>query len=124
MLETIPVKRRGGQPGNKNAKNNPGNKSARGSKGNRGGCGAPRFNRNACKPLLTLGDDLLKRFGGDPEVRQWIEENARTHAQIELPREDDFASSRYSPTVDSLSAVGREFRLGIFQTPDLETTEE
>lgn len=118
MPETTPTKRRrGGQPGNKNAKNNRGNKNARGTKGNRGGKGAPMFNRNAHKPR-TLESDLFKEFKNDPEASEWIRQNALELSKFEVAKEHDFASSRFKPTVENFANSGNEFRFGIYSNPD------
>lgn len=119
MIQQILAKRRGGQPGNQNAKNNRGNKHARGTKGNRGGKGAPLYNRNAYK-RLTLDTDLLKNFRNNPEALEWIQQNAPELSKIELPKENDFASNRFSKTTDNLADTGQEFRYGVFSAPEEE----
>ena len=58
MSDTPAKRRRGGQPGNKNAQGNRGNVCARGKLRNRGGRGAPLGNQFARKSR-TLGAELL-----------------------------------------------------------------
>lgn len=114
MSQIIQSKRRqGGQPGNQNAKNNCGNKHARGTFGNRGGSGAPLYNSNAYKSL-TLETDLLSNFSNDPEVLDWVRRNAAKLREIELPKENDIISSRYSCSTDHLANTGQEYRQGVF----------
>lgn len=72
---TIRQKRkRGGQPGNKNARGNCGNRFARGTAGNRGGTGAPLGNQFARK-AFTLADELFKEYADVPEVQSWLAAN-------------------------------------------------
>lgn len=117
MIQQITARRRGGQPGNQNAKNNRGNKHARGTKGNRGGKGAPLYNRNAYK-RITLDSDLLKLFKNNPEAFEWIQQNASALSKIELPKDNDFASNRFSKNTDTLAETGQEFRYGVFCAPE------
>jgi hypothetical protein len=56
--DCLPKRRRGGQPGNKNAKGNRGNTRPRTNASARRG-GAPLGNRNACK-RRTLASELLR----------------------------------------------------------------
>lgn len=75
---TIQTKRkRGGQPGNKNARGNCGNRFARGKAGNRGGKGAPLGNQFARK-LRTLADALFRDYANVPEARAWLAANETT----------------------------------------------
>ena len=70
------VKRpRGAPPGNKNAAGNRGNRAARGARGNRGGRGAPIGNQYA-RRRRAAHQDLLKRYGRDPELAAWITAHA------------------------------------------------
>lgn len=69
-----PKRKRGGQPGNRNARGNRGNRSARGAKGNRGGVGAPLGNQFARK-LRTLADELLREYANVPEAQAWLVAN-------------------------------------------------
>ena len=110
---TQPKRRRGGQPGNQNAKNNRGNRYARGSKGNRGGKGAPPLNQYAARKL-TLAAALLRDFRGNSAAVDWIRQNNAALREIELPRKCDLASSRYSYSTEQLAAMGQEYRNGIF----------
>lgn len=72
---TIRQKRkRGGQPGNKNAHGNCGNRFASGKRGNRGGTGAP-FGNQFARKLRTLADELFKEYADVPEAQAWLAAN-------------------------------------------------
>lgn len=119
MISEIPARRRrGGQPGNQNAKGNCGNKSARGARGNRGGLGAPLFNQFARK-RQTLDVLLLREFKNCPEALAWIRDNAAELHGIEIPGDNDPASNSFrSLTLDKLQQEGQEFRRGLFCSDD------
>lgn len=95
--------RRGAPRGNKNAAGNRGNRNASGVFGNRGGKGAPRGNRFAqkeCKPH----EDLMRRYGHDAELVDWIRANAA------LIDEADFTSDdRRDRAYHQMAALGISF---------------
>lgn len=64
-------RKRGGQPGNRNARGNRGNRFARGKRGNRGGGGAPVGNEYA-RRRRTLASELAKDYAGCREAMAWI----------------------------------------------------
>lgn len=70
-----PKRKRGAQPGNKNARGNSGNRNAHGKRGNAGGKGAPVGNRFACKKR-TLAGELAKDYADCPEALLWLSANA------------------------------------------------
>lgn len=116
-MERASIKRRGGQPGNQNAKNNRGNRNARGSKGNRGGKGAPPLNQFAAK-ILTLDIALVREFGTNPEAMGWIKQNAAELREIVLPKENCITSSKFSVSTEHLATTGQEYRLGVFRASE------
>jgi hypothetical protein len=82
MNTLIPTKRRrGGQPGNQNAKGNRGNSHPRRNFKNRGG-GAPIGNQNASRPPVTLTQLLLHAYGGHPEAVKWIRANEHELSKV------------------------------------------
>lgn len=122
MTNNIPVKRRGAQPGNQNAKGNRGNSHPRRNYGNRGGSGAPSGNQLARRRPLNLGATLLPEYGHDPEARAWIE--AHFELLQALPNESarpanpiDIAQC-LGLTPESIIEKGREYALGLYTSPE------
>lgn len=76
-------RRRGGQPGNKNARRNRGNRFARGTRGNRGVGGAPVGNQYARK-RRTLADILAVDYAGCAEASAWLEANQAVLREEEI----------------------------------------
>jgi hypothetical protein len=124
MTDNTPAKRgRGAQPGNQNAKGNRGNSRPRRNVGNRGGKGAPRGNQYTRKRPRGLAAMLLE-YRNDSEAREWIEANRDV---LESLTEDDSGTdavdiaihTRLTP--ECITERGREFELGLFTKPELES---
>ena len=115
MTSELPTKRRrGGQPGNQNAKGNRGNLNARGKFGNRGGMGAPRGNQFARK-RRTLDSELLKEFQHCPEALAWIKANVERLRAIDVSDDSRLTFSVYlGLTPEALAEKGQEYRYGLY----------
>ena len=123
MTTELPTKRRrGGQPGNQNAKKNRGNKSHRRHRfapGNRLG-GAPRGNRNARRKRPSPHITLRQKFAHDPEAIAWIEANAVALDEAGFKEDYERDCALYdgwcglTPEV----LVGREYKFGLYQMTD------
>jgi hypothetical protein len=73
----LPTKRkRGGQPGNQNARGNKGGAPRGNKNGLRNKGGAPRGNRNACKKSIAPHLILLEDYKNCPLAIAWIRANA------------------------------------------------
>lgn len=119
MTPNTPAKRRrGGQPGNQNAKGNRGNKLARGRVGNRGGRGAPFGNRFACVSR-TLDTELLKELRHCPEAVAWIRSNAEALQGVEVSHDSRLSFGVYHGlTPEALAECGQEYRYGLYHNPE------
>lgn len=120
-------RKRGGQPGNRNAAGNPGNKNARGTIGNRGG-GAPVGNQNARKRSNGSLEILQRDYGREPEAVEWMRQRADDISKADI-RDDDqrdavIYSSYLGLTLEALAAQGREYKLGLYTLPDEEDDDE
>jgi hypothetical protein len=123
--EILSKRRRGAQPGNKNAQGNRGNPRPRPNFGNRGG--APVGNANACKKSVTLHAALLEDYHDNAEAAAWI----NAHLQ-ELASVHDHAARRDRALYDGLcgltperlAALGQEYRHHLYSIPreDLDCT--
>lgn len=122
MIDGTPVKRRGAQPGNQNAKGNRGNNNPRRNYGNRGGAGAPAGNQFARRRPLNLGAALLPEYAHEAEARAWIE------AHFELLQTVPDESARTTNPIDIAQCLGltpeliidkgREYALGLYTSPE------
>src|SRR5690242_7808927 len=122
MSEPVPVKRRrGGQPGNRNAKYNRGNPRPRRNFGNRGGKGAPKGNDFARKPRRVASAILFEDYKNDSEALRWIEEHRAQLDSLELydERRVDHATrdGHLGLTPEGLAKRGAELRFGLVQLP-------
>jgi hypothetical protein len=116
--EALVKRRRGGQPGNQNAKGNRGNLNACGKVANRGGRGAPCGNQFARK-RLTLDDVLRREFGHCPEAVAWVESNAERLRSIDAAEDGRVSFAAYSGlTPEVLAARGYEYRYGLYFDPE------
>ncbi len=123
MSEPVPIKRRrGGQPGNQNAKNNRGNPNPHRNFGNRGGRGALKGNQFACKPCRSASAILFEDYKNDSEARNWIEEHRALLDSLKLYDEKrvDRATrdGHLGLTPERLAEQGAELRFGLAQLPD------
>lgn len=123
MSEPVPDKRRrGGQPGNQNAKNNRGNARPRRNIGNRGGKGAPAGNQFARKPCRLASAILFEDYKNDLEARRWIEEHRCLLDSLHLydeKRVDRATRDGYlGLTPERLAEQGAELRFGLAQLPE------
>lgn len=114
-------RRRGGQPGNQNAKGNCGNRRARGKPGNRGG-GAPAGNQNARRRSKTVLEFLRREYRHLPEADVWLLQNAEALNRANLHDDEQRDAALFAAfggmTPEELAAQGREFRLGLYAMPD------
>jgi len=114
-------RRRGGQPGNQNAKGNRGNPNPKRNYGNRGG-GAPRFNQNAHRRPPTALAILLREYQHDPEAIAWIKAHERELQDAAFTEDDRRDRALYDgycgSTLEALVASGQEFRRGAYVRAD------
>jgi len=121
MAHNTPTKRRrGGQPGNQNAKNNRGNRTTRRHSfehANRLG-GAPFDNQNARKRPAAPHAILLEDYKDQPEAAAWIEAHKEDLKDASFTVDDQRDRAVYSGycglTPESLAESGQEYRLGLF----------
>lgn len=126
MTQDFPAKRRrGGQPGNKNAKGNRGNHNPLRNFLNRGG-GAPLNNQNACKKRLESHEILLQEYKHIPEAVEWINLHlAELRDSIDDENRDRaIYFSHLGLTPESLVQRGLEYQLGVFTHLDENVFEE
>jgi hypothetical protein len=118
-------RRRGGQPGNCNARNNRGNRFAHGKRGNRGG-GAPFANQNARRERNSLDQTLLSEYQHIPDAVEWLER----HSQEIREAVEEFGPDRASYfgslglTPEVLSSRGLEYKYRLYTDPDFDTDGE
>ncbi len=118
MSEPVLVnRRRGGQPGNQNAKSNRGNPQPRRNFGNRGGRGAPMGNEFARKPRRVSSAILFEDYKNDSEALRWIEEHRAQLDSLDLYDEQriDRATrdGHLGLTPERLAEQGAELRFGL-----------
>jgi uncharacterized protein YjcR len=118
MQSRISFKRkRGGQPGNKNAAGNRGNRSARGKLGNRGG-GAPFGNQNARKRSKSPLEFLQREYAHSPEAVEWLRRHAAELNQADFTDDDQRDAITYAAyrglTPEALASQGREYQVGLY----------
>ncbi|MGA2263307.1 MAG: hypothetical protein ABSH28_17970 [Acidobacteriota bacterium] len=106
--ETPAKRRRGGQPGNKNAERN------------RGGRGAPIGNQYARKPLPSAADELIQDYPA-PALSDWIKTNKEKIDAAELPllnhRDRAFYSVFTGRTPEWSSEKNLELRYELYEYP-------
>ncbi|MGH9842017.1 MAG: hypothetical protein ACREEM_24940 [Blastocatellia bacterium] len=119
-------RRRGGQPGNRNAAGNRGNRFARGKRGNRGG-GAPVGNQNARRRRRTPLEFLKRQYRHSAEAVEWLERNAEQLVGDCFADDEQRDAALYAAycglTPEALAAQGREFELGLFTLMEEESNE-
>ncbi len=118
MQTEISFKRkRGGQPGNRNAVGNRGNRNARGKPGNRGG-GAPIGNQNARKRPKSPLESLYREYGHCPEAVEWLRRHAADLERADFTSDDQRDAATYAAylglTPEVLAEQGREYELGLY----------
>ena len=121
MSSVKQARRRGGQPGNQNARGNRGNPSPRPNFGNRGG--APRGNLNAAKKPQTLHAALLKDYRNLPEAEAWIRANADRLGTVSAPEgvhDRALYDGARGLTPPLIAAKGLEFRLGLYTSSTID----
>jgi hypothetical protein len=129
MTTEIPAKRRrGGQPGNQNAKSNRGNRTERRhrfAKGNRLG-GAPLRNQNARRKSKKKHEIVLADYSHDREAAGWIKDHAAEldNATFSADNERDRAlfDGWSGLTAEVLAEQGAEFRLGLYCVMDCDAS--
>lgn len=116
-LSSARGRKRGGQPGNRNALGNRGNRYARGRPGNRGG-GAPRGNQNARRRPKSPIEILKREYMHSAEAIEWIERHAVEISAASFTGDDQRDAAMYAVvlgmTPEELSAQGREYELGLY----------
>ncbi len=120
MTESTPAnRRRGAQPGNKNARGNRGNPRPRPNYGNRGGKGAPTGNTYALKRPRGV-HALLLEYKGNREAQEWLQANRDQLASVITDGATDAIDiAIHTPlTPESIAAQQREFELGLFINPE------
>jgi hypothetical protein len=124
-------RRRGGQPGNQNAKRNRGNRTERRhrfERGNRLGKGAQPGNQNARKRPKARHQIILADYRDNSEAAEWIKEHAAELDSAEFGADDERDRALFSGyqglTPEALAESGRELKLGLFTTPDLRERDE
>ena len=122
MSEPVPIKRRrGAQPGNRNAKHNRGNPNPPRNFGNRGGKGAPKGNQFACKPNRLASAILFEDYQNNSEALRWIEAHRAQLDSLNLYDEQriDRATrdGRLGLTPERLVEQGAELRFGLVRLP-------
>lgn len=119
--ENLCKRKRGGQPGNRNAIGNRGNRRARGQRGNRGGR-APLGNQNARKRPKAPLEFLRREYQDSPEALAWLQQNAVALKGADFGADDQRDAALFAAfcglTPEALTAQGREFQLGLYTLPD------
>src|SRR5438105_4738039 len=109
-------RRRGGQPGNQNAKGNRGNPRPRPNKGNKGG-GAPQGNQNARKQAKAAIDILVRDYQDKPEAVAWLKEHEAELNSAAITDDNQRDPALYAAfcglTPEVIAAQGREYDLGL-----------
>lgn len=120
--------KRGGQPGNHNARGNRGG-APRGNKnalGNRGG--APRGNRNACKKLKAPHLILLEDYEHCPEAAAWIEAHADALDEAIFTDDDHRDRALFAvylgQTVEAIIRNGKEYEHGLYALIEIDFDEQ
>ncbi len=110
-------RKRGGQPGNRNAAGNRGNRNARGKSGNRGGR-APFGNQNARKWPASLLETLQREYGHSAEAVEWLERHADQLCEGGVAGDDQRDAALYAalrePALDALAEQRRERAFGLY----------
>ena len=130
MAEETPAKRRGGQPGNQNARKNRGNKTERRhrfARGNRLG-GAPLGNQNARTEPKSKHQIVLNDYRDQPEAAEWIREHAAELDDATFTGDEERDRALFAAigglTPDLLAAKGLEYKLRLYTAPDLSALED
>jgi hypothetical protein len=114
-------RRRGGQPGNRNARGNRGNARPRPNWGNRGNR-TPRAGRVG--PL----DVLLKDYARSPEATEWLRAHAAELQACDFVDDGRRDRALYDAfrglTPEALASSGREYRCGVYAPPQDEDGDE
>lgn len=117
MRSSAGKRRRGGQPGNRNAVGNRGNHNARGRPGNRGG-GAPVGNQNARRRSKSPLEILKLEYAHSAEALEWIERHAVEISTAAFTGDDQRDAAMYAAfigmTPELLAEKGREYELGLY----------
>jgi hypothetical protein len=132
MAEETPTKRRrGGQPGNQNAKGKSGgNRTERRHRfacGNQLG-GAPLGNKNALKKRLPTHVAFLQKYADNSEAAKWIEDNAELLDAAGLRDDDERDRALFDGylglTPEALAASRQEYRRRLFTTMALDEEDD
>jgi hypothetical protein len=130
----IPIKRkRGGQPGNRNAKHNRGNRTSnrhRFAPGNRLGS-APLGNQNAHRQPKAPHFVLLEEYKHQPEATAWIEDHAKELDEAHFTADEHHDRATFFAymglTLDAFLESGREYEHRLYsltEEVDFEDSEE
>lgn len=113
-------RKRGGQPGNRNASGNRGNPRPRRNFGNRGGR-APLGNQNARRWPKDALYFLLREYATSPEASAWLQAHAHDLNQVGFTDENQRDAALFAAygglTPDELAAQGREYDFGLYCLP-------
>jgi hypothetical protein len=121
MTTEYPAKRRrGGQPGNQNAKKNRGNKTERRhcfAKGNHLG-GAPFGNQNARRKRQKKHEIVLADYRDTPEAADWIKDHAAELDDAEFTADNERDRALFDGylglTPEGVAKQGSEYRQGLY----------
>jgi hypothetical protein len=122
----FPTKRkRGGQPGNRNARGNKGgaprgNKNALNNKG-----GAPRGNRNACKTPRAPHLILLEDYKDFPlAIISWIQANAEALDEANFTDDNQRDRALFAVyrglTIEAIVKNGKEYQCGLYSLVEID----
>jgi hypothetical protein len=125
--ETLFKRKRGGQPGNRNAAGNRGNRFARGKRGNRGG-GAPFGNQNARRRPKAAIEFLKREYRHSAEAIEWLERNADRLREACFTDDEQRDAALFAAylglTPEALAEQGKEYELGLYSLPEESWPEE
>jgi hypothetical protein len=115
--ETCFKRKRGGQPGNRNAAGNRGNRNARGKRGNRGGR-APFGNQNARKWPASLFETHKSEYGHSAEAVEWLERHADQLREVGIAGDEQRDAALYAALrgagLHALAEQRRERAFGLY----------
>ncbi len=118
--QSLTKRKRGGQPGNRNARGNRGNPRPRLNFGNRGG-GAPLGNQNARRWPKGVLETMLRDYADLPEASAWLRAHAdelcQTICTDDNQRDAALFAAYEGLTPEVLAAQGREYELGLYALP-------
>jgi hypothetical protein len=119
--QSLKMRKRGGQPGNRNAVGNRGNPRPRRNFGNRGG-GGPVGNQNARRWPKGALAAMLREYADSAEASAWLRANAEELSQTDFTDDNQRDAALFAAfcgaTPEELAAQGREYDLGLYVLPE------